>query len=257
MIKRSSILLSLFLIAFLIFAGCVAPPKETPGTTDSAGSSSVVTGKHAIPDTTTTPVGVYVTQATAYVTLVTIESSDTTDSRIPSTPTPVPQDQSCRIFTTSQTYFYNGTAFTFDLKNPPMFINYSVIPQNITVKKAATSRFGSKEDVVIEYSTYDPQSYFIITVRSKSSGEIYLEDGFGIDYTTYLSRTLKVMDADDMLIEIKGNKIAATTNFWVKPYGNFDDPQNMTFDACTYWGQTRDVTAHALVTGTATPTWAP
>ncbi|WP_148277639.1 hypothetical protein [Methanoregula formicica] len=235
----------------------MAPPKETPGSIDSAGSSSIVTGEKTIPGTTATPANVYVTEVTPYVTLFGIESPDSSDSRAISTPTPVPEDRSCRIFTTTQTYFYNGTAFTFDLKNPPMYINYSVIPQNITVNKPATSRFGKKEDVVYQYSTYDPQSYLIITVRSKSTGEIYLEDGFGTEYTTYPSRTLKVLNADDMLIEINGNKITATTNFWVKPYGNFDDPQNMTFDTCTYWGQTRDVTAHALVTATTTPTWAP
>jgi len=257
MIKRSSILLSLFIIALLILTGCVAPPKETPGSIDSAGSSSIVTGEKTIPGTTATPANVYVTEVTPYVTLFGIESPDSSDSRAISTPTPVPEERSCRIFTTTQTYFYNGTAFTFDLKNPPMYINYSVIPQNITVNKPATSRFGKKEDVVYQYSTYDPQSYLIITVRSKSTGEIYLEDGFGTEYTTYLSRTLKVLNVDDMLIEINGNKITATTNFWVKPYGNFDDPQNMTFDTCTYWGQTRDVTAHALVTATTTPTWAP
>ena len=53
-----------------------------------------------------------------------------------------------------------------------------------------------------------------------------------------------------MLIEMKGNKITATMSVWVKPQGNFDDPDNMTFDACTYWqGTPRDVTAVALVTG--------
>jgi len=37
-------------------------------------------------------------------------------------------------YTTTQSFLYNRTAFTFDLKNPPMYINYSFIPQNITEK---------------------------------------------------------------------------------------------------------------------------
>ena len=139
-----------------------------------------------------------------------------------------------------------------------MYINYTVTPQNITVNRAATSQYLTKEDVIYHYSTYDPQSYFVITVRNKTSGKVYLEDGFGNDYTMYLNRTLKVLNADDMLIEMKGNKITATVNFWVKPPGNFDNPDNMTFDTCTYWGAApRDVTAEAIVTGTTTPTWAP
>ena len=61
-----------------------------------------------------------------------------------------------------------------------------------------------------------------------------------------------------MLIELKGNKITATVSFWVKPQGNFDDPDNMTFDTCTYWeGNTRSNTAVALVTATTTPSWTP
>lgn len=252
MIKRSSILLSLFIIAFLILAGCVAPPKETAGLTGSSGSASTATETAAIPDTPATPVNVYVTEVTPYVTII-AETTPTSGYSTFSTPTPIPEDRSCRIYTTTQNFLYNATAFTFDLKNPPMFINYSVIPQNITEKKAVTERTGSKQEVIYQYSTYDPQSFFIITVRSKATGEVYLEDGFGTDYTTYLSRTLKVLDSDDMLIEMKGNKITASVNFWVKPVGNFDNPDNMTFDACTYWGQTRDATALAYVTSTPTP----
>jgi hypothetical protein len=253
MIKAGSVFLSLGIIALLILAGCVAPPKETPVTPSSSGFATGSTGAEASVAATTTPANVYVTEVTPYVTIVADETPTSGYSSFTS-PTPFQEDRSCRIYTLSQDFLYNGTAFTFDLKNPPMYINYSVTPQNITVNKA-TSRYTSKADVVLQYSTYDPQSYFIITVRSKTTGEIYLEDGFGTDYTTYLSRTMKVLDADDMLVEIKGNKITATANFWVKPSGNFDDAANMTFDTCTYWGQTRDATAYAYITATPTPTW--
>ena len=135
-----------------------------------------------------------------------------------------------------------------------MYINYTVIPTNISGIKEVKSQFGSKQVEDIAYDTYDPQSYFVITVSNKTSGEIYLQDGFGPQYTTYLNRTLKVLNTDDMLIDLKGNKITATVNFWVKPQGNFDDPNNMTFDTCTYWqGTPRDVTAVALVTANCNP----
>ena len=251
--RLGPVLLSIGIIAMLVIAGCVAPPKESPNTGSGAASS---TANAASVVTTATPANVYVTEVTPYVTMI-AETTPTSGYSTFVTQTPPVEDRSCRIYKTTQTFLYNGTAFTFNLKNPPMYINYTVIPQNISVNKAATSRYGSKPDVVYQYSTYDPQSYFIITVRSKETGEIYLEDGFGTDYTTYLTRTLKVLDADDMLIEIKGNKITATVNFWVKPIGNFDDAANMTFDTCTYWGQTRDNTAYAYVTSTPTPTWIP
>jgi hypothetical protein len=251
--KTGYLICAAVMIAVLLIAGCVSPPTETvpsvtytynPAETTSDGSAS----------------GGYVTEVTPFVTTQNIDSngSSTSGYHTFATPTPLPADRSCRIYTKSQVFAYNGTAFTFNLKNPPMYINYTVVPENITVNKATESRYTTKGDVTYQFSTYDPQSYLEITVRNKTTGEIYLQDGFGSQYTTYLTRNLKVLKTDDMLIEIKGNKITATINFWVKPDGNFENADNMTFDACTYWGQsTRDNTAVALVTGTTTETWAP
>ncbi|MGA2918262.1 hypothetical protein [Methanoregula sp.] len=241
------------LLLIIAATGCVAPPKDT-----SAVVTYTFNPDGGTPTNTTS--ASYVTEVTPY-----INSHDSSVCQTATlgfttfvSPTPPPSDKSCLIKTTTQTFMYNGTAFTFDLKNPPMYINYTVIPTNITVNKAATSQYLSKEDVTYQFSTYDPQSYFEITVRNKTSGEIYLQDGFGPQYTTYLDRTLKVLNTDDMLIELKGNKITATVSFWVKPQGNFDDPDNMTFDACTYWeGTPRSNTAVALVTATTTPSWTP
>jgi len=236
----------------LIIAGCVAPPTESPNTVTGA----TVTDANAVPPvTTTTSANVYVTEVTPYVTIID-ETTPTSGYSTFAAPTPLPEDRSCRIYTTTQTFLYNGTAFTFDLKNPPMYINYSVIPTNVTEAKAYTSRYLSKAEGVVTYSTYDPQCYLEITVRNKDTGEIYLQDGFGKDYSTYLDRNLKVLNAGDMLIEIKGNKISGTINVWAKPYGNFDNYENMTFDTCTYFPTSpRDSTAYAWYTRSPTPTW--
>ncbi len=245
------VLLSIGIIGMLIIAGCVAPPKESPNTANGAAPRA----SGAVPPVTTaTATNVYVTEVTPYVSAIP-ETTTSGYSKF-TTPTPLPEDRSCRIFTTTQTFFYNGTAFSFDLKNPPMYINYSVIPTNVTEAKAYTSRFLSKAEGVVTYSTYDPQCYLEITVRNKNTGEIYLQDGFGKDYSAYLDRNLKVLNAGDMIVEIKGNKISGTINVWVKPYGNFDNYENMTFDTCAYWVTSpRDSTAHAGVTSSPTPTW--
>jgi hypothetical protein len=168
--------------------------------------------------------------------------------------TPIPEDRSCLINLTSQPYGYNGSAFAFNLKNPPMYINYSVIPTNITGKKVVKSRTLTNVDVVVTYDTFSPSSWLEITVRNKTTGEIYLKDGFGPDYTTYRDRTLKVMKRDDLLIEIKGNQIKATVGLWVKPYGNFDNPGKLTFAECKFWDQPRDIIP--VATAKPTPTWA-
>ena len=243
----------LAIMAMLLISGCVAPPKESP-----LEETTPNTQKAGIPATTSAPGSA--AQVTHYVTLINPEVSrtQTPGYHIFTTPTPFPEEKSCRIYTTTQTFLYNGSAFTFDLKNPPMYINYSVVPTNVTERGVATSRYKTKAEIETNVSTYDPQSYLVITVRSKATGEIYLQDGFGKDYTQYLKRTLKVLNQDDMLVELKGNKIKGTISFWVKPYGNFDDADNMTFDACTYWaGSIRDNTALALINATPTVTWTP
>ena len=255
MIKRRSILLSLFIIALLILGGCVAPPKETStagssGTTSNSGAPLVTTTK---PSSTPPSGAVYVTLVTP-----TPETTTTRESQGYSefvTQTIPPEDRSCRIFTHSQTFNYNGTAFTFDLKNPPMYITYNVTPSEIAVRKVVTYSIN-KTEYLLKYDTFDPLSYLEITVKNKVTGEVYLQDGFGTDYTQYTTRTLKVLNSADMYIEIKGNRIKGTIEVWVKPIGNFADPNNMNFDACTYWSQsTRDNLPIALKTGTPTPTW--
>lgn len=256
MMKRSGVLTAFSVVVVtLIIAGCISPPEEIPLSTETAQNSSPTTTSAV---SVLTTIHQYITQVTPYITpqSTQVDESSTSGYHVFLAPTPLPQEQSCRIFTTKQAFMYNGSAFTFNLKNPPMYINYSVNPTNISGWKVYTSRYGSKPTEMVKYNTYDPQSFLIITVRSKENGEIYLQDGFGIDYTSYTNRTLKVMKQDDLLVEIKGNKINGTISVWAKPVGNFDDPYNLTFDACTYWQVVpRDNLAMALVNGTPTPTW--
>jgi hypothetical protein len=246
---RIVLTLCLGIIVLMVISGCVAPPKESlsNGTYTPTGAMTGTT----LP-LTTSPV--YVTTVTPYMTQVSTDVGVTETSGYSrfTTQTPILEERSCRIFTTKQAFSYNGTAFTFNLKNPPMYINYSVIPLYVTEIKPLTHS-TNKTAYTLTHTSYDPQSYLEITVRDQASGEIYLQDGFGRDYSSYHNRTLKVLNQNDLLIEIKGNKINGTINFWVKPVGNFDNPENMTFDACTYWGQsTRDNTALAYETAAIT-----
>jgi len=242
----------------LLVTGCVTPPT---GTTTSSTSSGYYATETNTPETTA---------PSAYVTVVTPFTSSSSSDTEPhtsgfatyATPTPLPEDLSCLIYLKPQYYSYNTTAVTFDLKNPPMYINYTVVPFNITVNKVVASRTGTKSNDVqtFTFSDYAPYSWFDITVKNKTTGEIYLQDGFGREkgYGTYTSATLKpILKTDDLLIEMRGNNITATTGIWVKPLGNFDDPQNKSFTECKYWGQPRNFLPIAVVTATTTATWAP
>lgn len=244
---NSRIFCLICLVAILAAAGCVAPPEEL----SPAGVSKTNTPT----GTTTSP-----TSAAVYVTLVTPSAAPTSTIETQgysefTTQTMSPEERSCRIFSHSQTFYYNGTAFTFDLKNPPMYITYKVTPSEISVQKVRTHSIN-KTEYLIEYETFDPHSFLEITVKDKETGEVYLQDGFGTDYSQYTTRTLKVLNSDDLFIEIRGNLIKGTVDVWVKPVGNFEDPDSMNFDTCTFWSQTtRDYLPIALVTSSPTPTW--
>ena len=248
--KPDSIFIAIGLIAIfcIITAGCVAPPKGTSGQTNT-----YYTGSDSGVNQTPTPDNL-VTAATPFVT----ETQQTTAaSFVSSATTPVPQDQSCIISSTSL-FENNVSAVSFDLKNPPMYITYSVKPFNITVNRAFDSRQGGGKTVTLTYSDYSPSSWFEVTVRNKTTGEIYLDDGFGRNkgFGIYTNATFKVLNADDLLIEFRSNNITANASIWVKPIGNIDDPQNKTYAQCKYWS---NAPQNFLYTPTQTtvPTWTP
>jgi hypothetical protein len=248
--KIVHIICCITIILVVAASGCVAPPKDnkssTTGNFFNPGQTNPVASATAAPN--------YVTEVTPFVTATSVSGYHT----IPTT-TQLPEDKYCRIFTSPKnTYEYNTTAIMFDLRSPPMYINYTVKPSNVTGKKVIDSKITGEGQKVITYDTYSPVSWFEVTVRSKSTGEIYLQDGFGIGkgYTEYINRTLKVLKRDNMQIEFKRNNITATAMVWVKPAGNLNDTTqfNMTTDCAYFDPNPRDF---VQVGTTATPqvTW--
>jgi hypothetical protein len=243
-IIRVACLISIILI--VAASGCVAPPKENATSTKS-GSNVKQSGIQ----TTATPN--YVTEVTPIVT-------NTPASGFEPVPTTQPPgDLYCRIYLLNTTG-YNYKAIEFNLQNPPMYINYTIKPHNITITEIVSELGESKKygtEKFVKISKYDPNSWFSVTVLNKSSGEKYLEDGFGTQkYSLYLNHTLKVLNRDNMLIEFRSNNITATAMVWVKPARNIDDPKfNLTTD-CTYFGiSPRDVLPISTTKTTATPTY--
>jgi hypothetical protein len=237
------------IILVVAATGCVAPPKDNK-TSSTAGN--FFNPGQTNPDASATTTPNYVTDVTPFVTV----TSGSGYRTIPAT-TQLPEDKYCRIYTTKNTYAFNKTAIAFDLQSPPMYINYTVKPSNITKKIAYTSKITGEGDKVITVDTYSPDSWYEIIVRSKSTGEIYLQDGFGTrkGYSEYLSRNLKILKRDNMQIEFSGSNITATAMVWVKPSGNINDTTqfNMTTD-CAYFDYIpRD--SVPFVTATPRPTW--
>ena len=249
--KLARIICCITIILVVAATGCVAPPKDnktssTTGNFFNPGQTNPVASATATPN--------FVTEVTPFVTGTPVSGYRT----IPPT-TQLPGDIYCRIYTSPKnTYEYNTTAIAFDLQSPPMYINYTVKPSNVTYKKVVDSKLTGGGEQVLTIDTYSPVSWFEVTVRSKSTGEIYLQDGFGTGkgYTTYLNRTLKVLKRDNMQIEFKRNNITATAMVWVKPAGNINDTTqfNMTTDCAYFDPNPRDF---IQVGTTATPrvTW--
>jgi hypothetical protein len=161
-----------------------------------------------------------------YVTIETPYGGTPQKTAVPTATTPPPEEW-VEIFHVNRPFGYNKTAFSFDLKNPPMVINVSLIPVNETgTKTVRVKRAGSSEttDEEVTYDRYSPYSWFDVTVRNKNTGQILLEDGFGNSYgkqySQELNQTMKIINRGTLLIEIDGNLIAATVNVSVKKEGN-------------------------------------
>ena len=245
------------IILMLLVAGCVTPPK---GTTTSSASGNYYATETNAQETPTSPS--YVNAATPFVTSTSgVQAASGSGSNPYATPTPISADLSCLIYQNTQFFSSNTTAISFDLKNPPMYITYSVVPFNITVDKYVNSK-QSAGWVTLQYSDYAPYSWFEITVRDNETGNVYLDNGFGPyraanPLSIYTNATLgPILNSGDLHIEMTGNDITATTGIWVKPVGNIDDPQNQTFPECQYWG-VHPQNYLEYSTTTATPTWTP
>jgi hypothetical protein len=217
----------LAIILIIAATGCVAPPNAStiaPGSSNYPGATATTTAP--------TPTLVsYVTEVTPFETVTTSSSSEV--HTLPPV-TQNPEDIACLISLTSHTYIYNKTAFTFNLSNPPMYITYKIInPLLDTGTKVVPGRSQENTDTVT-YTYFDPDSWFEITVRNKTSGNIFLQDGFLKGHQEYTNGTIKVLNKGDLLIEMEGNrKVTAEVGIWVKPGENMDNSFDRNTTKCT------------------------
>jgi hypothetical protein len=237
-VKYLYLVYTLAIVLALVTAGCVAPPQE------NSTFNPLASGNQS-QDTLVTTQPSYVSE----VTLSDYGPTKTTSGYTTFLPTTqIPADITCRIHNVDMSG-YNGSAFIFNLKNPPMYINYSVVPKNVTVNRVYTNTYTKKIET-LTYSDFSPTSWFEVTVRNNATKEIILQDGFGEKkgYTIYRTRSLKIIKNGDLLVEFRGNDIKASATIWVKPLGNFDDSRLSEFTDCTYWDEHRDSLPPAVTT---------
>lgn len=212
------ILITACMFGTLIVAGCVAPPEETAasGPTDlydpnQFATSTTVPGQNP---------GL-LADATPFQTIVT----PTMGYNVLQTETAIPDNLVCLIdlAVLNSTVEFNRTAKAINLKNPPLYINYTITKTyNVTGTKISTDRSGSKKEITTSYSYYSPYSFFEITVRNPTTGEIYQQDGFGKDHGYMLNKTIQVSKSGNLLIELSGFNTTPTVGFWIKPSDNLN-----------------------------------
>jgi hypothetical protein len=260
-------IIAMIIILAIFTTGCVSPPQENP---------TPVSGNHTTKATTKQPDYVAVVSLTDNAASSTIQPQGYS-TFIPTTQ--IPEDITCRIHAVNL-FGYNGTGFIFDLKNPPMFINYTVVPKNVTKTETYTEMFGTYvptqtpvgEDYIpksgkgsirtITYSDYSPNSWFEVTVRDNRTNQIILQEGFGETkgYSTYLTRTLKVLKTGEIRVEFRSNDMKnASATIWVKPRVNYAESRLSEFTNCMYWEGGRDtlVTAKPTTIKGVIYTWTP
>ena len=130
--KIVHIICCITIILVVAASGCVAPAKDNKAST----TGNFFNPGQTNPDASATAAPNYVTEVTPFVTATSVSGYHI----IPTT-TQLPEDKYCRIFTSPKnTYEYNTTAIMFDLRSPPMYINYTVKPSNVTYKKVLDSK---------------------------------------------------------------------------------------------------------------------
>jgi hypothetical protein len=205
------------LICVIAVSGCIAPPKEAPLTTTT--NKKTIAAPTVI--ITTIPIPVYVTFETPYVTPG--PTSTITNRTIPVV-SPIMEDYVVIYSIKNQPFAYSKSAVSFDLKNPPMLIDFYLSVTNVTRNKEGESGVLTNEWTSYKTENYDPNAFFEVTLREKPTGKIILQDGFGQSkqYGTENPRHLKIYSAGDYLIEFSGNKLSASVDLSVKREGNIN-----------------------------------
>ena len=212
----------IIIVLLVVVTACVAPPKpNTTTSSTSGGNSQSGTGQSTIENTTFQ----YVTIETPYQTPTTPSKTQSITAITQTTPLP---EEWVEIYRTTQSFAYNKTAISFDLKNPPMLIHFNVMPINVTRNATIFQHWdagaGQMTSENIKYEYFSPYSWFEVTVRNKDTGRILVQNGFGNaagnQYSQETNRTFKVLNKGNLLIELGGNQLTATVDIKVDKKDN-------------------------------------
>ncbi|MCX6689112.1 MAG: hypothetical protein NTZ39_05425 [Methanoregula sp.] len=195
-------------------------PGISPGNNASAGSPA---SQAIFVPTTAIPV-----PTVKYVTVVTPireETNNQSSLRIQSTSQPT-QDQNDYALIYSQDLSFlsgqNMTAVAFDVKEPPLIINYNVFPVMVTDAMAFTNNSPSNKgrEEIINNTRPSDFSRFTVTVYDRKSGGKIAQDGYGGLYGITPQKTFVVREAGSYIIQFEGESTEVHVDMLLKREGN-------------------------------------
>jgi hypothetical protein len=110
---------------------------------------------------------------------------------------------------------------SFNLVNPPLIIDYTVTPYNITdIKyieyKQIKTYYSQNITVIRPYEN----TWFSVTVRDKNTGTVVAQDGFGKTLSMDRTKQLKIQKAGNFQFEFDGQFANVTLTMKVDKLGN-------------------------------------
>jgi len=190
---------AIMMILLLLSSGCAElPPEETD-------VWSALTGATPAPAKTPSPVPTptYVVPATPYPT-PTREELTSPIYRSPPAQAAA-NDTYLEIYQQKRKYNCSEMeAFSYNLTSPPLFIDFTVTPAQITRSITTTSSYGTKAEKTLTVTHLNDMSWFEVTVRDRDTGRVIAREGFGRTYDSAAKKTLTVRTGGNYLIEMTG-----------------------------------------------------
>jgi hypothetical protein len=218
---RPAGIIAILLILLVLTAGCGQRIPTRNTTTKNPWSptpTSRGTGSQG-----TTPVGPTTTSPLIQATL--IPENTVTETPAPTYRSPPPVSNLTANLTLIDekdlVFSYNKTAYTIDLQNPPLLIQYTLTVANITrtgVEKDPT-KVPTADDpnptrtVTMTYP--DPAAWFQVSVMDLKTKRVIAKDGYGGQYDVFVSKDVWVRYPGKYYIELSGQRLSADVKFWV------------------------------------------
>jgi hypothetical protein len=212
-----SVAVVVFLVLALLSAGCGQKPTGAKNTSFQPFWDTTPPTQGGTPVPTTPDVGAVV-EATPFP-VATVTSTPTLRSRGPPEYSG-PNVNYTFIYDKEIPFKYNTTAVIYDLKNPPLIIDFTMKTVNIsrvTVARDPTCT-PTETDLCLKTVTVtypDPAAWFTITVRDLGTNQIVAQSGYARDYDVGMDKQLTIRVPGNYHIEMSGTRLSAVVRMKV------------------------------------------